>query len=64
MPFRRLPKVKENDHYILDAGMWKTDKEYIDLGVREGWLILYRIIELQDGSFDYHYRYPDNYKTE
>lgn len=64
MLFRGLPKAKENDYYILDAGMWKTEKEYIDLGIREGWLILYRIIKLPNGTFDYYYRYPDNYKTE
>ena len=64
MLFRGLPKVKENKHFILDGGIWETEKEYIDLGVREGWLILYRTIEVSPGVFDYQYRYPEYYKAE
>lgn len=64
MPFRRLPNVIESKYWILDNGIWESDKQYIDLGVREGWLILYRIVEVKGGTFDYQYRYPEGYKTE
>lgn len=39
------------------------DKEYCELGVREGWLELEDIITRGEEK-EYRYRYPDNYKCE
>jgi hypothetical protein len=39
------------------------DKEYCELGVKEGWLELSDIITV-DGETTYQYRYPDTYKCE
>lgn len=58
-----LPKAIPHKHTILDNGAWDIEKEYADLGMREGWLVMYRIIETRKG-FEYQYAYPDNYKTE
>lgn len=61
MPFRRLPRVVVTKHTILDNGIWPAEKELCELGMREGWLILYKIIETKH-SCEYQYRYPEGYK--
>jgi hypothetical protein len=60
---RKLPKTVPKSHTIHDNGLWIIEKEYAELGIREGWLELYRIIEDRKG-YHYHYKYPDNYNTE
>ena len=56
---RRKNPIRAPDKYtILDNGERHTiDKEYIELGKREGWLELFRIIHTKDET-EYVYIYP------
>ena len=63
MRVRRLPVRKATTYAIVDDGHYPTDKEYIDLGKREGWLVLFRIVHNRNGT-EYQYKYPDNYNCE
>lgn len=55
--FKRLP-VNDSVHIIIDGIRFPTDKEYTELGVREGWLILYRIVSTKGEPTEYLYKYP------
>lgn len=63
MSWRRLPIRAPVTYVIVDNGRYPTDKEYIELGVRQGWLILYRIVALREGE-EHQYVYPDTVDCE
>lgn len=58
--FRKLPSRDVSQHIIVDGSHWVVDKEYCQLGEREGWLIQHRSKQLPDGSWIYYYIYPDS----
>lgn len=61
---RPLPVRKATKHVIVDGAYWPIDKEYAELGVREGWLVMYRLVEQRNGEAHYYYRYPNSHNTE
>ena len=57
---RRLPRAVVSRYEIIDGGVFPQDKEYVDLGVREGWLKLSNIRrDRYTGESTYQYTYPD-----
>lgn len=61
--FRRLPIRAPTKHVIVDIDHYPMDKHYCELGVRNGWLKLYRIVKTKRET-EYQYTYTENHLVE